>query len=53
MEKVVRLLDLEEQKKESNKYTFANMDEDLCDLEELEIEEVRGARGWRRGCESG
>ena len=40
MEKVVRLLDLEKERTGSNMYTFANMDDDLRDLEELEIEEV-------------
>ena len=40
MEKVVRLLDLQREKTDSNMYTFVNMDDDLCDLEELEIEEV-------------
>ncbi|XP_063694978.1 uncharacterized protein LOC134826520 [Bolinopsis microptera] len=42
MEKVVRLLDLEKERTGSNMYTFANMDDDLRDLEELEIEEIDG-----------
>ena len=36
----MRLLDLQREKTDSNMYTFVNMDDDLCDLEELEIEEV-------------
>ena len=43
MEKVVRLLDLEKDKSDSDPdfmYTFANLDDDLRDLEDLEIEEV-------------
>ena len=46
MEKVVRLLDLEKEKSDADStcmYTFANLDDDLCDLEDLEIEEVRAS----------
>lgn len=44
IEKVVRFLDLEAQQSESIKagYTFANLEDDPCDLDDLEIEEVDG-----------
>lgn len=40
MSKVVKLLDINEEKTESDIYTFANIDDDLRDLDELEIVEV-------------
>ena len=41
IDKVVRLLDVEEEEGNTSHYTFANLHEQPCDLEDLEIEEVK------------